>query len=300
MRVRRRVFLLGAAGAAVVLAAAGYSEARMHAPYRGHRIIPAGVAPLDGFAQPTGAYSFRKLRGAYAGPAIRIRRASDNLETDINFLGCTGFTGCPWDAAAATAHCAATSCFGVTWYDQSGAVRSLGPQVTAANQPALVFNCNGALPCLQYTLTNQSLASAAFTPTTGVMSKSVVANRTAGTNFVTFFRSGGATGNRVNGNSVATQWIVNGASGSIVPTASNAAWHAAQIVINGASSVVSIDGTETTGTITGGVTAAPLTVIGSTGSTFNEGEVVFWDGYALTAGERAALTANQRAYGWIP
>ena len=70
----------------------------MHAPYRAHRIVPAATAvdpPLDTLTTPSNAYSFRKLRSAYAGNAIRIRRASDNAEIDIGF---SGF--CPWPRRA--------------------------------------------------------------------------------------------------------------------------------------------------------------------------------------------------------
>ena len=133
--MRRRSFLLGAAA---LLAFAGSVEARMHAPYRGHRIIPSG-AVLDSFTTPSGAYSFRKLRTAYAGSAARIRRASDNLELDV------GFVGSDFDTAAATAHCAATSCFVKTTYDQSGLGFDMAQASTAA-QPSLVFNCCGFPP----------------------------------------------------------------------------------------------------------------------------------------------------------
>jgi hypothetical protein len=283
--------------AAAIVTAATPAHARMHAPYRGHRIIPGGAAPpLDGMTAPSGAYSFRKLRSGYAGPAIRLRRASDNAELDINFLGCTSFTGCPWDVAAATSHCASTTCSVTTWYDQSGNARDL-TQATQANQPALVFDCNGALPCLQNTLTAQQLATAALiTPATGTVSISAVANRAAGTGFCTIFRQDGLSGNRLQTQNTTTQWIVSASAGTIVVTAPNAAWHAAQVVINGVSSVVNVDGTETTGTVTGATAAAASALLGSNSTTCNQREVIDWDAYPLTPGERATLTANQRAF----
>jgi len=37
-------------------------------------------------ATSTGAYSLRKLRSAYTGSAIRVRRSSDSTEQDIGFV----------------------------------------------------------------------------------------------------------------------------------------------------------------------------------------------------------------------
>jgi hypothetical protein len=42
---------------------------------------------LDLFPNAAVAYSLRKLRTAYTGSAIRVRRSSDNTEQDINFVG---------------------------------------------------------------------------------------------------------------------------------------------------------------------------------------------------------------------
>ncbi len=77
------------------------------------------------------AYSTRKLRTAYAGAAIRVRRSSDNVEADI------GFSGNSLDTAALTAHVGANSGFVVTWYDQTTNGRNI-TQSTQANQPRIV------------------------------------------------------------------------------------------------------------------------------------------------------------------
>ena len=42
---------------------------------------------LDLYPSAAVAYSLRKLRTAYTGAAIRVRRSSDNAEQDINFVG---------------------------------------------------------------------------------------------------------------------------------------------------------------------------------------------------------------------
>lgn len=56
------------------------------------RISDAGVAPppsllLDTYPNAAVAYSLRKLRTAYTGSAIRVRRNIDNAEQDIAFVG---------------------------------------------------------------------------------------------------------------------------------------------------------------------------------------------------------------------
>jgi hypothetical protein len=53
----------------------------------------AAAAPLilDQIGAPSAAaYSLRKLRAAYAGNAIRVRRSSDNAELDIGFTASGG------------------------------------------------------------------------------------------------------------------------------------------------------------------------------------------------------------------
>jgi hypothetical protein len=85
----------------------------------------------------TRAYSTRKLRSAYAGSAIRIRRSSDNAEQDI------GFSGENLDTAAITTFVGANSAFIAKWYDQSGNADD-AVNATAATQPPFVVA--GVLP----------------------------------------------------------------------------------------------------------------------------------------------------------
>ena len=77
------------------------------------------------------AFSTRKLRTAYAGSAIRVRRSSDNVEQDI------GFSGNALDTTALSSFIGANSGFVVTWYDQSGNGRDI-TQTTTAAQPRIV------------------------------------------------------------------------------------------------------------------------------------------------------------------
>lgn len=86
---------------------------------------------LDDYSGAAAAYSLRKLRSAYSGSAIRVRRASDNTEQDI------GFVNNVLDTSTLTSFCSGTNGFVKTWYDQSGNSRD-ATQTTAANQPQIV------------------------------------------------------------------------------------------------------------------------------------------------------------------
>lgn len=79
---------------------------------------------------------FRKLRAAYSGNAIRVRRSSDSTEQDI------GFSGNTLDTASLLTFCGAGNGFVTTIYDQSGTGINL-TQSTTANQPQIVSS--GAL-----------------------------------------------------------------------------------------------------------------------------------------------------------
>ena len=86
---------------------------------------------LDDYPNAAAAYSLRKLRSAYTGDVIRVRRASDNTEQNI------GFVNDILDTSSLTTFCSGTNGFVTTWYDQSGNVRN-ATQTTAANQPQIV------------------------------------------------------------------------------------------------------------------------------------------------------------------
>lgn len=88
--------------------------------------------PLDEITGAQLAFSAsRKLRDAYSGSAIRIRRSSDDAEQDI------GFSGNDIDESAITTFAGSNSAYVVTAYDQSG--NSLDfTYPTAALQPRIV------------------------------------------------------------------------------------------------------------------------------------------------------------------
>lgn len=88
--------------------------------------------PLDQLGlSALGAYSLRMTNAAYTGPCLRVRRESDNAETNI------GFAGAGLDSAALLTFVGASGGRVVTWFDQSGNARHLG-QAAAADQARIV------------------------------------------------------------------------------------------------------------------------------------------------------------------
>jgi hypothetical protein len=160
--------------AGLLLALTASAEARMHAPYRGHRIV-SQAAPLDEFTQPAAAYSFRKLRTAYTGPAMRIIRDSDSAELDVGFTSSGDL-----NAAPTITHCAVTTCRLMTIYDQSGNSRH-ATQATPGNRPVFQSGCGvtGGV-CSSSFWASIGLYSASYTWASGLTSMSAVGRRTSG------------------------------------------------------------------------------------------------------------------------
>jgi hypothetical protein len=104
---------------------------------------------LDKYPLAAAAYSLRKLSRRYSGPAIRVRRSSDNLERDIFFdsngnlneSNLTSFVG------------AGNNGFVSIWYDQSGSNR-IAIQTTLGAQPQIitsgVIERDGSNPSIRF------------------------------------------------------------------------------------------------------------------------------------------------------
>ena len=108
---------------------------------------------LDTYTGAAAAYSVRKLDKDYTGNCMRVRRDSDDSETDIGFGGSGDL-----DTAAIATHCGSANGYVVTWYDQSGnsvnATQSTdGSQPQIYNGSAVITN-NGK-PGLQFDSSGQ-------------------------------------------------------------------------------------------------------------------------------------------------
>jgi len=87
---------------------------------------------LDTYGGSLAAYSLRKLRAAYTGYAIRVRRSSDNTSQGIGFDGSGNL-----DTTSLTSFVGANSGYVSIWYDQSGSSKDIS-QSTSASQPLIV------------------------------------------------------------------------------------------------------------------------------------------------------------------
>jgi hypothetical protein len=87
---------------------------------------------LDTYSGAAAAYSLRKLNSSYSGSAIRVRRSSDNTESDIGFTSSGDL-----NESALLSFVGSGNGFVHTWYDQSGNGFHVS-QTTNANQPRIV------------------------------------------------------------------------------------------------------------------------------------------------------------------
>ena len=103
---------------------------------------------LDIYPNAAAAYSLRKLRTAYTGSAIRVRRSSDNTETDIGFNNAGDL-----DTSALMAFVGNGNGFVSTWYDQSG-TNNPATQTGTTEQPVIVSGgtliTNNNKPAIQW------------------------------------------------------------------------------------------------------------------------------------------------------
>jgi hypothetical protein len=115
---------------------------------------PSAGLLLDLYPNAAAAYSLRKLRTAYTGSAVRVRRSSDNTEQNI------GFVAGELDTASLLAFCGFGNGFVTTWYDQSGNARN-ATQSSAINQPQIVSSgvviLESSKPALNFDGVNSNL-----------------------------------------------------------------------------------------------------------------------------------------------
>jgi len=94
---------------------------------------------LDTYTGAAAAYSLRKLRTAYSGSAVRVRRSNDNAEADIGF----NVFG-ELDTVSLAAHCGSNDGFVKTLYDQSGNTDD-ATQTSTSNQPKIYDGTTGVM-----------------------------------------------------------------------------------------------------------------------------------------------------------
>ncbi len=115
--------------------------------YLGSNLVWEKASPLllDLYPNASAAYSLRKLRNAYSGPAITVRRSSDDAEQDIGF----DVNG-DLDTVSLLSFVGSGDGFVVAWYDQSGNGNHV-MQFALTSQPQIVnsgsVNLENGKPC---------------------------------------------------------------------------------------------------------------------------------------------------------
>jgi hypothetical protein len=144
---------------------------------------PRGI--LDSFSGAAGAYSVRLLRQAYSGAAMRVRRSSDNAETDIGFTKKGDL-----NTAALTSFCGAGNGFVTTWYDQSVNGKN-AVQASTTAQPQIVSSgsliAEGGKAALQYDGTNDGMMTGITALTNGTNVSVFHVAKTSDTNGVLYW-----------------------------------------------------------------------------------------------------------------
>jgi hypothetical protein len=258
---------------------------------------------LDGLSSaPAVAYSVRKLRTAYAGNCLQVRRSSDNATQNI------GFVGNALDTASLLTFVGANNGFVSIWYDQSGNANDAS-QPTAGNQPRIVSSGSlqtiNSLPTVFFITGSTSiLAMASATITGNAQSGVVVAQRTAATTtrqIVSGFNSGSLT---LRYNTTHTVTLLRQGQAGLLTTVATAplGLNTLSYMITAASELVGINGSTESAAVAPALTEATNTVGCTDGAENTDGgisEAILWQA-SISTGDRQACEASAKAYFGTP
>ncbi|HKU52237.1 MAG TPA: arabinofuranosidase catalytic domain-containing protein [Nitrospira sp.] len=253
---------------------------------------PGDVFAFDAWG---GVRAYSQSYAASCGNAFDLRRASDNATMTAK-VKTTGAL----DDALISSWASGSNIFISKIYDQTGGGHHWS-QATNSNQPQLFLSGGpGGFPYWQVSSSAQQISSGNNTPSSPT-TLTVVGNRVSGTDPGVLISIDSTTRNSIRGGTLtANQWqLVGGGGGSIQVAGTNDnTWHNAIGVINGASSVFMIDGTDHTGTTTSssttGVSFFPSTAASTMTIRISEGG---WKIAGAASGtERTDLSNNERTY----
>ena len=263
---------------------------------------PAYSGPGDVVSGAKAWWGLRAYNSAAKGtPAVNVCNVSDIACAD---LSTDAVTGALVISSIGGSSCSIVTCTIKTWYDQSGALACSGgtacnvTQATIGTRSTLVVSCISSLPCAA--TSNVAGATATNGLTSGISQPftiSAVGNRTGNTSSFQDLLS--IDNNDIQtgfSNSTNTSLMFAGSVTSA--TASDSSFHALQHVYNGASSVLGVDGTESTVNPGTNVPAAggKFSIPGvSNVLTGQATEVGIWSG-GFSSGQRTSMNSNQHSY----
>lgn len=269
---------------------------------------------LDTITGATAALSLRKVRSAYAGQAVRLRRSSDDAESDFGFDSAGDL-----DVAAVETWLGVATAYVKTWYDQSGNARDF-TQATAARQPTFIARAVNDRPAVRFgadadrwllsaATVGTILSASAFHVACVFRPKSATRNNASPSEYANHTVWGDYTNGyfvltvRNNGPTVGF-YNYNGAEAVIYDgTPAFGDPYAVQVYRDAGSTYVDLDGTPSSA-VCANLSASSLAdfvVIGSAQASANQamvGDVYEWIAWnaALSAGDVSALKADQAGY----
>lgn len=239
----------------------------------------------------------RAYNAAYAtgsNNACLLVDSATGLTTYTMKILSTGFADV---AGAAASSACATACKVKTMYDQTGNGHNC-TNSTLSVMPVFTFSAVNGLPGPAWTnVTSWTLICANNITQSAPYSYSVVYKRTAVTSGAVLDASG--TGAGLCGTTSANQVHLT-QGGTLTAAATDNSFHAVQTVLNGASSVVTVDASDTTGTVVGNYSAETIHLgAGGGGCAAAAMTGIIMEGgmwpAGFTSGNRTSLNSNQHS-----
>ena len=267
--------------------------------------VVAYTGVLDIVSGATAYYALRAGSGTIAAAGtqklVNIRRASDSETCDF-IVATSGGIGLSANCSGSdngetpAAFLASTNGFAAKIYDQSGNGADIS-QVTASAQPQLLLTgcTSGSLPCLLFNGSDHlagTIASIGAQPNTA--SAVALNSGTAGT-IISLFN----TGSEPTLDFTAAGTVRTYAGSNLTASATAAVWHAIQGVNAGASSVLYIDGSSTSGNSGAGQNNTTIELGAQVAAAvFLNGKWAEggWWSSAFSAGNQSSVNGNQHTY----
>lgn len=240
-----------------------------------------------------GLRAFNRTWAAAKGNVALLLRTSDSTFKTITVLPNGEF-----DTKTANVFCTGTTCLIKTLYDQSGNGKDL-TNIFSPNQPILLLNCIGSLPCINFPVSDTRYVNATITSVSQPYTFSIYGQRYANTN--SYFNAFGSSNSSPLigwSNSTNTMQLFCGTT-ELSVAANDSVWHAGVGVCNGGSSSFYVDSASFTGNSGSFATDTVISLGEAQANAPIQGgyvtEVGLWP-VGFSATQAQALIANQQAY----
>lgn len=269
-------------------------------PAGGEAVAYAGPIDAAGVSA-SGAWGLRCLRTAYCGGNLaNVCTVIATVDTCLDFAS-NATTGDLVIVTIGGLACSSVTCTVKTLYDQSGGSACSGAcnatQATVASRPTLVTSCIGSLPCMR--------GAAGLSLSTPILGANLnqpnwisgVAVRTASFTTAGAFLGGGGSSCLFN-NSANT--VLNYSGTALTAAATDSVLHAIQCIMNGTSSELYVDGSNTTGNAGTGALPMNQSLLISSDSFANVlrgdiGEAILFNSAPNTT-QKSNVNSNQHTY----